>query len=52
MGYVARDALPVDADYRAAPPDSRVPATQLLADGALAVAMHSRLGPFVLLVGR
>ncbi|MBS7456959.1 chemotaxis protein CheX [Coralloluteibacterium stylophorae] len=52
MGYVVRDALPADASYRAAPPSSLLPATQLLADGALAVALHSKLGPFVLLVGR
>ncbi|MFC4726968.1 chemotaxis protein CheX [Coralloluteibacterium thermophilus] len=52
MGYVVRDVLPDDAAYRASPPDTGVPAAELVADPerALAIAMTSQLGDFVLVV--
>ncbi|KAF1701751.1 chemotaxis protein CheX [Pseudoxanthomonas kaohsiungensis] len=53
MGYVVRNVLPDDVQYRAFPPDLATPAAQLAADRdrSLALLMNSRLGPFVLLVG-
>ncbi len=51
MGYVVRNTLPDDADYRATPPDFSRTAGAMLDDGALAVHMNSQLGPFLLLVG-
>lgn len=51
VGYVTRDALPEDADYRASPPDLGEPASELLARAdTLAVSMNSQVGRFVLLV--
>lgn len=52
MGYVVKDTLPDDADYRAEPPAFDVPAATLLQSGkpALAVRMASQLGPFALVV--
>ncbi len=52
MGYIVKDTLPDDADYRASPPDFDLPAGDLLAADprALAVTMNSQLGAFVLLV--
>ncbi|HET6397808.1 MAG TPA: chemotaxis protein CheX [Pseudoxanthomonas sp.] len=53
MGYVVRNVLPDDVQYRAFPPDLGTPAVQLAADRdrSLALAMNSQPGPFVLLVG-
>lgn len=53
MGYVVRNVLPDELEYRAFPPDSSIPAAVLLADRkrSLAVLMNSQLGPFVVLVG-
>ena len=53
MGYVVRNVLPDDVQYRAFPPGLSTPAADLLADRdrSLALLMNSQLGPFVLLVG-
>lgn len=53
MGYVVRNVLPDDVQYRAFPPDLSTPAERLAADRdrSLALLMNSQLGPFVLLVG-
>lgn len=52
MGYVIKDVLPDDADYRASPPDTTMPAAMFLKqrERTLAVAMTSQAGPFVLIV--
>lgn len=52
VGYLERNVLPDEGDYRAFPADTTT-ATQLLSDPgrSLAVLMNSQLGPFVLLVG-
>jgi hypothetical protein len=54
MGYVIRDALSDDAQYRALPPDTRTPAATAMANSpcALAVGLTSQLGDFALLVSR
>ena len=53
MGYVVRNVLPDDVQYRAFPPDLATPAAQLVADSdrSLALLMNSQVGPFVLLIG-
>jgi hypothetical protein len=53
MGYVVRNVLPDDVQYRAFPPDLSTPAAVLAADPqrSLALQMNSQLGPFVLLIG-
>lgn len=52
MGYVVKDALPGDSEYRAQPPQFDVPIDVLLANEpkAIAVCMTSQLGSFVMLV--
>lgn len=52
MGYIARDALSDDADYRATPPgfDAALPELVSATAGSLPVAMDSQLGRFVLVV--
>jgi hypothetical protein len=52
MGYIAKDALPEDAEYRPEPPRFGTPLQQLLQDepNALAVSMSSQLGDFAILV--
>ncbi|MET0290481.1 MAG: chemotaxis protein CheX [Pseudoxanthomonas sp.] len=54
MGYVVRDALSDDAQYRAFPPDTRTSAAAAMAASpcALAIAMTSQLGDFALLLAR
>ena len=54
MGYVVKDTLADDEQYRASPPDFGTPIDALLARGEqpLAVSMISELGPFVLVVSR
>jgi CheY-specific phosphatase CheX len=54
MGYVVKDVLPTDAEYRATPPDFGTPAATLAARDAqsVAVALTSPLGPVLLVVGR
>lgn len=51
MGYVIKDIVPDDGDYRAWPPDFSVPAS-VLADGndAMAVAMDTERGPVALII--
>lgn len=51
MGYVVKDILPDDSDYRAWPPDFSVAATAL-ADGpnAMAVVMSTEHGPIALII--
>lgn len=51
MGYVVKDSLPEDANYRAEPPDFRASLPALAADGQVLVAMTSQLGRFVLVIG-
>lgn len=51
MGYVVRNALPDDADYRATPPDFSRSAALMADEGVVALQMDSPLGPFLLLVG-
>lgn len=53
VGYLERNVLPDEAQYRAFPPDTSIPAARLAADPgrSLAVLMNSQLGAFVLLVG-
>src|SRR5690606_21401639 len=51
MGYVVRNALPDDAEYRATPPDFSRSAAVMADGGAVALHMNSQLGPFLLLVG-
>ena len=51
MGYVVRNALPDDAEYRATPPDFTRSAALMTDEGAVALQMNSQLGPFLLLVG-
>lgn len=53
VGYLERNVLPDEGDYRAFPADTTTAATQLVADPGrgLAVLMNSQLGPFALLVG-
>lgn len=52
MGYIVRDSLPEDMDYRASPPDFSADAAALMqADRpALAMVMTSQIGPLLLLV--
>ena len=52
VGYLERNVLPEEGDYRAFPADTATAAAPLLADPgrSLAVLMNSQLGPFVLLV--
>jgi len=54
MGYVVRDALSDDAQYRAFPPETRTPLAQAMGASpcALAIGMSSQLGDFALLVCR
>jgi CheY-specific phosphatase CheX len=54
MGYVVKDVLPTDAEYRATPPDFVIPAATLAERDAqsVAVALTSPLGPVLLVVGR
>ena len=53
VGYLERNVLPDQGDYRALPADTTAAAAQLVADPgrSLAVLMNSQLGPFVLLLG-
>ncbi|TWH05993.1 MULTISPECIES: chemotaxis protein CheX [Pseudoxanthomonas] len=51
MGYVVRNTLPDDADYRATPPDFSRTAASLVDEGALALQLNSPLGQLLLLVG-
>jgi len=51
MGYVVRNTLSEDADYRATPPDFPRTAATLVDEGALAVQLNSQLGRLLLLVG-
>jgi hypothetical protein len=52
MGYIVKDVLPEDMDYRATPPDFSADAAALAHAGhpALAMAMTSQLGPLLLVV--
>ena len=51
MGYVVKDILPDDSDYRAWPPDFGVPAEVLAHGGnAMAVLMTTRHGPLALII--
>lgn len=52
MGYVAKEAMPADARYRASPPDFTHTAPSFMRQGerSLGVSMASELGPFALLV--
>lgn len=51
MGYVVKDSLPEDAQYRAEPPDFGCDLRALAAEGQVLVSMTSQLGPFVLVIG-
>jgi hypothetical protein len=51
MGYVVKDILPDDSDYRAWPPDFGVPASTLArGDDAMAVIMATQHGPLALII--
>lgn len=53
MGYVVKDTLPVDAQYRASPPDFSHSAedARRRAPQALAILLTTSLGPMVLVLG-
>lgn len=51
MGYVIKDILPDDGEYRAWPPDFSVPADALArGEGAMAVVMTTEHGPVALII--
>ncbi len=51
MGYVVKDNLPDDANYRASPPDFETPVSALDDGMHVLVSMTSQLGPFLLVLG-
>jgi hypothetical protein len=51
MGYVVKDSLAEDANYRASPPDFDTPISALNDGMHVLVSMTSQLGPFVLVLG-
>ena len=51
MGYVVKDNLPDDANYRASPPDFETPLSALDDGMHVLVSMTSQLGPFLLVLG-
>jgi CheY-specific phosphatase CheX len=52
VGYVVKDAMPDDAGYRVTPPGFDMPADDFIRQPgqALAIAMVSQLGPFLLIL--
>ena len=52
VGYVVKDAMPDDAGYRVTPPGFDIPADDFVRqpDRALAIALVSQLGPFLLIL--
>lgn len=52
VGYVVKDAMPDDTGYRVTPPRFDIPADDFVRqpDRALAIAMVSQLGPFLLIL--
>jgi CheY-specific phosphatase CheX len=52
VGYVVKDAMPDDAGYRVTPPAFDTPVDDFIRqrDGAIAIAMVSQLGPFLLIL--